>query len=137
MVINIIRTAMYFSVVGIQWIHCTVDGFTCAAMILLVPLILGVIDGFLIWGSGRESVLVKLISIAMSITSITVATITFAPILILTTPLTEYQSFMLYISLAACIISVIELLTVVTDLATPEKKDVVLEGSVRTYERWE
>ena len=73
----------------------------------------------------------------MSITSITVATITFAPILILTTPLTEYQSFMLYISLAACIISVIELLTVVTDLATPEKKDVVLEGSVRTYERWE
>lgn len=137
MVINIIRTAMYFSVVGIQWIHCTVDGVTCGPMILLVPLILGVIDTLLIWGSGRESVLVKLISIAMSITSITVATITFAPILILTTPLTEYQSFMLYISLAACIISVIELLTVVTDLATPEKKDVVLEGSVRTYERWE
>ncbi|MFW9798700.1 MAG: hypothetical protein ACFFE2_16800 [Candidatus Thorarchaeota archaeon] len=137
MVINIFRAAIYYSVVGIQWVHCSTESVTCDMMILLVPLILGVLDMVLVWASGRDTIVVKIVSIALSIASITVATITFSPILIETTQLNIYQLYMLFLSLSATIISVIELLVVSTSFATSSgKDDIILDGSERTYERW-
>jgi hypothetical protein len=138
MITNIICAAMYFSLVGIQWIHCSAGFVTCSTMISLIPIFLGVMDTVLIGGSGRDSIVVRLAAIAMSISSITVATVTFGPIVIKTSLLTGYQLFMLYISLGAIIISVIEILIVVTDLATQHQTDdSILEGLVRTYDRWD
>ena len=135
MIINIIRAMMYFLVVGVQIVHCFTGGTPCSAMIVLVPLFLGVMDTILIWGSARDTMGVRIGAIALAAVSITVAIDTLAPILYGPRPLTDYLFFMYYLSLGIIFVSIIEFVVVVFDLMSPKDRldDLRLLNSTRTY----
>jgi len=138
-IINILRAAMYFSVVGIQWIHYTTESAVPSILIFLVPLLLGVMDSIMIRLSTRDSVGVKVGALALSIISITIAIDTIAPIAYSSGPLSEYLIFMFCLSLGVISVSAIELLVVIFGFHNSgrDKQDISLPGLVRTYERWD
>ncbi len=138
-IINILRAAMYFSVVGIQWIHYTTESVVPSILIFLVPMLLGTMDSVMIGLSTRDSMGVKFDALGLSIISIVVAIDTIAPIVYFSGPLSEYLTIMFYLSLGVILISVIELTVVILGFYNSMRDDqsISLPGSVRTYDRWE
>jgi hypothetical protein len=134
--INIIRALIYFLVVGVQVVHCTTEVATCGAMIILVPLILGVMDSLLIWISGRESMGVLFGGLVLSIISAMVAIDTLAPILYSVGPVTDYMTFMAYLSLGVIIMSAMEIIVLLFALFSPKGnlEELRFSTSTRTYE---
>jgi hypothetical protein len=133
--INILRAMIYFFVVGVQLVHCSTEIISCGAMIVLVPLFLGVMDSLLIWASGRDTMGVKFGSISLSIVSIIVAFNTLTPILYGSGPITDYLYFMFYLSFGVIIMSALEIIVVFFDLASPKEslEDLRFSSSTRTY----
>ena len=134
--INILRALIYFLVVGVQIVHCTTEVTTCGAMIVLVPLILGVLDSILIWISQRDSTSVKFGALVLSIISTMIALDTLMPILYSTGPPSDYLTFMAYLSLGVVLMSAMEIVVVLFDLLSPKGglEDLRYSSSTRTYE---
>lgn len=134
--INIIRTLIYFLVVGVQLVHCNTEATSCGVMIVLVPLVLGVMDSLMIWLSGRDSMGMKFGAFSLSIVSAMVAIDTLTPILYASGPATDYLIFMASLSLGVVIMSVMELVVLIFDLLNPkgDLEDIRFSMSTRTYE---
>lgn len=134
--INVIRAMIYFLVVGVQLVHCNTEVTSCGVMIVLVPMVLGVMDSLLIWLSGRDSIGVKFGALSLAIVSTMIATDTLAPILYSSGPVTDYLNFMAYLSLGVILMSIMEMVVVLFDLASPKgaTEDLRFSSSIRTYE---
>jgi hypothetical protein len=132
---NIIRALIYFLVVGVQVVHCNTEVSSCDIMIVLVPLFLGGMDTFLIWVSGRETIGVRLGSISLSVVSLIVAIDTLTLILYGSGPITDYLYFMFFLSFGVIIMSAIELIAALFELAGPKEsiEELRISTSERTY----
>lgn len=138
-IINILRAAMYISLVGIQWIHYMTESVVSTILIFLVPILLGSMDSVMIWLITKDSMGVEFGALGFSIISITVAIDTLAPIVYFSGPLSEYLIIMFYLSLGVILILVIEITVVILGFYNSAQDDssISLPGSVRTYDRWD
>jgi hypothetical protein len=134
MYVNTLRALSYFLVSGVQVAYCTTEAPSCGLMIVLVPLSLGVMDSLLIWQSGRDTSAVRFAAILLSIFSLSVAIDTLAPIYYADF-LTSHMFFMLNLSLVIIILSIIEFVVIVYDLANPKSslEGLKISSSTRTY----
>ncbi|NHI88146.1 MAG: hypothetical protein EAX87_01415 [Candidatus Thorarchaeota archaeon] len=104
------------------------------AMIVLVPLSLGVVDSLLIWQSGKDTLRVRVFALFMCVISLAVAINTLDPILY-GGAFTAHMQVMLILSLVVIIVSIIEFVIVAYDLASTKQdsESIVLTTSIRTY----
>ena len=132
--VNTLRALAYFLVAGVQIVYCNTEVSSCRAMIVLVPLSLGVLDSLLIWQSGKDTLRVRVFALFMCIISLAVAINTLTPILY-DGAFTAHMQAMLILSLAVIIVSIIEFVIVAYDLASTKQdsESIVLTTSIRTY----
>ncbi|MFW9806215.1 MAG: hypothetical protein ACFFFK_05750 [Candidatus Thorarchaeota archaeon] len=133
--VNLIRAMMYFLVAGVQFVYCTTEALSCGIMIVLVPLTLGVLDSLLIWQSGRDTMVVRIAALTLSVVSLTVAIDTLAPIYHGPGLINDHLFFMFFLSFGVIIMSTLEFIIVVFDLASgkEELEDLRISTSTRTY----
>ena len=132
--VNTLRALSYFLVVVVQIVYCNTEVSSCRAMIVLVPLSLGLVDSLLIWQSGKDTLRVRILALLMCVISLAVAINTLAPILYGGAP-TAHTQVMLILSLIVIIVSIVEFVIVSYDFASTKQnsESIVYSKSIRSY----